>query len=1020
MTGTAAAGHRHKVAATQRAILMLMFLFLHSCVSTTLAFSSPTTTTTCSTHDGHHHYSSHRMKLNIRSQFITSLHSQLFDDINTVHLQDLPINGILDDVKKSIQTKPNLLLEAAPGAGKTTIIPLLVASLPPPSPLSNNNDDGDANNKTTRNKVIVVEPRRVATRSAAQRMSSLIQQQSVGESIGYAIRGESQQSSKTQVLVMTDGVLLNMLQKDPELRGYGTIILDEFHERGVNGDVALALLREVQLNYRPELKIIVMSATLLGNVDDDGEMDGNSSHESVGAKLLRVLGGKENCNILRSDGRQYPVMIKYAADDRTGPFLSVLRRDTKLLVKTMADAIEDGLSKAPNRGDILAFLPGVKEIRRVVDEVTSRAAFRDVDVFPLYGTLPKSDQDDAIYKGSSARRRVIVSSPIAEASLTIDGVTCVIDSGLQRQPKYDVNTGLPHLITVSCSKDSVIQRAGRAGRQSEGYCIRVFSETDFIKLQQHAVPEIMSTDLVPTVLLLSEWGCTSANEILNDMQFVDSPPEDALKRAYNMLVDLGALEDYKLPSTRKRRYRVTNHGREVVRMATHPRFATAIIRAGGQKTHLVSAVVAAALMDGDELPKKGRETNLSISIRNILKDGPSSFVGKRLLSFASRISEEARSAVFNALEHSDIDIDEVTTGTALLPGFIDLIAKRKGDASYGGSTYELSLGSSARLDDRRDSSDYILVIDTTTGDDGKTRIRSYVDIDSSTLRDVSDEVDEVYVVESKGYEVRARKTTKVGSLVLSSLPLPSPSAEQVTELLLNTIEDIGGVTALLSMQSKKSLEDISELRQRIRIADESSDMEWPPCFSSLMRIEKGEGTTEDDDIMTSLVEPWLAGSGSLKSLDFLSILSTQLNAEQQKYIDTYFSTKIESPDGSLIPITYSENGPIASAKLQQFFGCTESPKVGEGKSIPVTLSLLSPAGKELAKTIDLPFFWQEVYPSVRAEMRGRYPKHPWPEDPNNATATRLTKKQQQAQFPFGDNQTVDKRKEKSKQRKTKK
>jgi ATP-dependent helicase HrpB len=187
-----------------------------------------------------------------------------------------------------------------------------------------------------------------------------------------------------------------------------------------------------------------------------------------------------------------------------------------------------------------------------------------------------------------------------------------------------------------------------------------------------------------------------------------------------------------------------------------------------------------------------------------------------------------------------------------------------------------------------------------------------------------------------------------------------------------------------------------------------------------MRIEKGEGTTEDDDIMTSLVEPWLAGSGSLKSLDFLSILSTQLNAEQQKYIDTYFSTKIESPDGSLIPITYSENGPIASAKLQQFFGCTESPKVGEGISIPVTLSLLSPAGKELAKTIDLPFFWQEVYPSVRAEMRGRYPKHPWPEDPNNATATRLTKKQQQAQFPFDDNQTVDKRKEKSKQRKTKK
>jgi ATP-dependent helicase HrpB len=987
-----------------------------------MAFSP--STTTCSTqHHHYHHYSSHHRKSNIRSRIITSLHSSqsssqttLLDYINTIHLQDLPINDILNSVKESIQTKPNLLLEAAPGAGKTTIIPLLVAS--------SNDDDTNETTRTFRNnKVIVVEPRRVATRSAAQRMSSLLQQP-VGQSIGYAIRGESQQSSKTQVLVMTDGVLLNMLQNDPELRGYDTVILDEFHERGVNGDVALALLREVQMNYRPDLKIIVMSATLLGSVNDgemDDDDDDDSSNESVGTKLLRVLGGKEQCNILRSDGRQYPVTIKYAADDRTGPFLSVLRRDTKLLVKTMADAIEDGLSGAPNRGDILAFLPGVKEIRRVVEEVKSRSAFRDVDVFPLYGTLPKSDQDDAIYKGTSARRRVIVSSPIAEASLTIDGVTCVIDSGLQRQPKYDVNTGLPHLITVSCSKDSVIQRAGRAGRQSEGYCIRLFSETDFNKMQQHAVPEILSTDLVPTVLLLSEWGCTSANEILNEMSFVDSPPEDALKRAYNMLVDLGALEDYKLPNTRKRRYRVTNHGQEVVRMATHPRFASAIIRAGGKKAQLVCAVTAAALMDGDELSRKGRETNLSISIRNILKDGPSSFVGKRLLNFASRINQDARSAVFNALESSDIDIDEVTTGTALLPGFIDLIAKRKGDASYGGSRYELSMGQSARLDDRRDASEYILVIDTTTGDDGKTRVRSYVDIEPSTLRDVSSEVDEVCIVESKGYEVRARKTTKVGSLVLSSLPLPSPSAEQVTELLLNTIDDIG-VTALLSMQSKKNLEEITELRQRIRIADELSDMEWPPCFSSLTAIEKGEKTAEDDGIMTSLLEPWLAGAGSLKSLDVLSILSTQLNAEQQKYIDTYFSTKIESPDGSFIPITYSENGPVASAKLQQFFGCTESPKVGEpGKSIPVTLSLLSPAGKELAKTIDLPFFWQEVYPSVRAEMRGRYPKHPWPEDPNNATATRLTKKQQQAQMPDGDNQTVvDKRKEKSKRRKTKK
>ena len=695
---------------------------------------------------------------------------KLLDDVDINHLQDIPINGILDSVKESIQTKPNLLLEASPGAGKTTIIPLLVSSY-------TTEDNG-----TKKKKVIVVEPRRVATRSAAQRMSSLINQP-VGESIGYAIRGESKQSSKTQVLVMTDGVLLNMLRKDPELNGVDVVILDEFHERGVDSDVALALLREVQMNYRPDLKIVVMSATLLGDVVDDEAME-NSSDESAGTKLSRVLGGEEYCNVLRSEGRQYPITIQYAGGERTGPFLSVLRRDTKLLVKTMADAIEDGLARAPNNGDILSFLPGAKEIRKVIDEIKSRVAFRDVDVFPLFGTLPKSDQDEAIYKADSTRRRVIVSSPIAEASLTIDGVTCVVDSGLQRQPKYDFNTGLPHLITVSCSKDSVIQRTGRAGRQSEGYCIRLFTESEFNKLQQHAVPEIMSTDLVPTALLLSEWGCTNVNEILQDMPFVDSPPEDALKRAYSMLLDLGALEEYKMPNSRKRLHRVTSHGREVVKMATHPRFATAIIRSGDDKAKLVAAVIAAAL-SGDDLPVRRKETNLSVSIRNILKEGPSSFIGKQLVNFSSRINAEARSAVIDALQSShDVDIDEVTTGTALLPGFIDLIAQRQGDASYGGSRYALSLGQSARLDYRRDAGDYILVIDTSTGDDGKTRIRSYVEIDSSTLRDVAVEEDEVYVVESKGYEVRARKVTKVGSLILSSLPLPSPPAEQMTDLLL--------------------------------------------------------------------------------------------------------------------------------------------------------------------------------------------------------------------------------------------
>ena len=460
-----------------------------------------------------------------------SIQKTLFDEIGSEDIEGLPIFNILDPIRESLQGKPNLLLEAAPGAGKTTCVPLLLCR-----------PDGG--------KVIVVEPRRVATRSAAQRMSKLIGQPVVGDSVGYAIRGESRQSPNTSILVMTDGVLLNMLREDPELNGYDTVILDEFHERGVGSDTALALLRVVQQAYRPDLRIVVMSATLLG------DPTAGNDEESTGSKLLKIL-GVDSCNVLRSEGRQYPVTIQHSqrSSPRHGSFL----RDTKLLVETIAGAIKEGLIKAPGKGDVLAFLPGAKEIKRVIKELSG---LEDVVVLPLYGTMPKHEQDRAIFRDiSDRRRRIIISSPIAEASLTIEGVTCVVDSGLRRQPRYDANTGLPHLITVACSQDSAVQRAGRAGRTREGHCIRIFSEVECDKLPQHSTPEILSTDLVPTVLLLSEWGCTSANEIYDDLPFLDPPPKDALMKAYQMLLDLGALEEFRLTNDKKKRYRVTDHGR---------------------------------------------------------------------------------------------------------------------------------------------------------------------------------------------------------------------------------------------------------------------------------------------------------------------------------------------------------------------------------------------------------------------------------------------------------------------------
>ena len=929
----------------------------------------------------------------------SSIHQTLFDEIKTSDIIDLPIYNILDTIRESLCEKPNLLLEAAPGAGKTTVVPLLISSL-------TNNEQN----------ILVVEPRRVATRLAAARMSNLINQQQVGKSIGYAIRGESKQSSQTSILAMTDGVLLNMIRNDPELVGYGVVILDEFHERGVGSDTALALLREVQINYRSDLKIVVMSATLLGSTDNDEE------EESTGAKLLRALGGSDSCNILRTEGRQYPITIQHSSS-RTSPRHSALVRDTKLLVQTMSDAIEEGLLKAPEKGDVLAFLPGVKEIRRVVKELNDRG-LKDVDIFPLYGALPKVDQDRAIFKDMDQKRRVIISSPISEASLTISGVTCVVDSGLQRQPRYDANTGLPHLITVACSRDSVVQRAGRAGRIREGHCIRLFSEAEFDKLSQHSTPEIFSTDLVPTTLLLTEWGCTSAKEICEDLPFIDPPPKEALQKAYQMLIDLGGLEEYKLAGDKIKRYKVTSRGKALERLATHPRFATSIIQSSelGETEQLVAAVTVAALLDQDLVGN--REANLALRVRDVLKGGKRSYNGKQLLNFASRISVEAQSAVSRALS-GEIDVANISdcVGVALLPGFIDLIAQRKGDASYGGSNYMLSVGQSARLDDKQNEGEYLIVVDTSTGDDGKTRIRAYSHIESSFLQDVSIEKEEVYIVASKGYEVRKRKVTKVGTLALSSTPLPAPTSDEVTDLLLETIETIGGVSALLLMQSKKNIAVIMELQQRIQLArNYSGDCDsWPKCFASFDSIQSGNGTDADEQVLTLMIEPWLGAVSSLKSIDMLNILSAQLSPDQQNELDRHFPSTLKAPDGSSIPITYTDTGPLASAKLQQFFGQLDSPTVGPlGSTIPVSLSLLSPSGKPLAQTIDLPFFWRETYPSIRAEMRGRYPKHPWPEDPATAVATRMTKKQQaNLGTKEEDGGGTDKRKERNKQRRKK-
>ncbi|EJK71838.1 hypothetical protein THAOC_06680 [Thalassiosira oceanica] len=925
-------------------------------------------------------------------------HSSLFDSVDTASIDRLPIYDIIDDIRGAFRgDKSNLLLEASPGAGKTSVVPLLISSL-----VGGGEERGDGGSG---GRVIVVEPRRVATRSAAQRMADLINQRP-GGSVGYAIRGESRQSSATEVLVCTDGVLLNMLRRDPELVGTSAVVLDEFHERGLGSDTAFALLRQVQETYRPDLRLVVMSATLLGSGDGD--------ETSMGARLVKTLGGEDQCAVLKSEGRQYPVTYQHAQSRARH---RAMVRDTKLLVETMADAIQEGLIKAPAKGDLLAFLPGVKEIKRTIQELKKRGVDKVFDIFPLYGALPRKEQDKAIYScADSGRRRIIVSSPIAEASLTIDGVTCVVDSGFQRQPRYDANTGLPLLVTVVCSKDSSIQRAGRAGRTQEGLCIRLFSEAEFDSMAEHAVPEIQSSDLVPTVLLLSDWGCLSASEIL-EAPFLDAPDEQALDKAYQLLLDLEAVEEYRVPGSRdNKRYKVTEEGMAIANIPTHPRMAMSILKAT-EPSDLVAALTVSAFLD-DQVSVDLRESNLAICVREILSRGAHT---RQLLDFASRNGDRARDAMVQALD-GRINPKEVAdcVGRALLPGFVDLIAQRKGDASYGGSLYMLSLGQSARLDDRQEEGEYILVVDSSTGDDGKVRIRKYCKLDSADLKAHQKQHEEIYTVASKGYEVRKRLVTKVGSLILSTKPLPSPSSEEVTTVLSRSIkEEIGGVKGLFKLQTKKKQEILTQILNRISLARTLGDDSWSSSVAGLAAVMDGNGKDDDEDALLETIEPWLGAATSLKGVDLLAVLTSQLSAEEQSRLDQFYPTTLVAPDGFAIPISYdTEVGPIASAKLQQFFGTNESPTVGPpGHETPVTLSLLSPAGRQLAQTKNLPFFWREAYPSVVSEMKGRYPKHAWPDDPGNATPSRLTKKQQSVQLGGGNGgKQSDKRKKKKRKR----
>ncbi|CAJ1963843.1 unnamed protein product [Cylindrotheca closterium] len=568
-------------------------------------------------------------------------------------------------------------------------------------------------------------------------------------------------------------------------------------------------------------------------------------------------------------------------------------------------------------------------------------------------------------------------------------------------------------------------------------------------MEEYAAPEITSTDLSPTLLLLVRWGCASKQDILNDLDFVDPPQQDTLDQATRLLIDLGCLEDNE--STGDDKLVLTQTGKAVSEVPTHPRLATMLVRASKDPVLLAGAVAVAFIVD-DESGSTGSRggfntADLAVQIQDLYRPSASFQTQKQLLKYASRVVGSSGRAAVQSVMDGETELSDVLSnlGLAVLPGYVDLVAERKGDASYGGSTYLLSLGRSARLEDKQDASlQYLVVLDTSTGDDGKTRIRSYVPIPNDQLQEVAVEKEVCYPVPSKGFEIRAKQVTVVGSLELSSKPLPAPSPEQVAKMLQQIVKEGGGAYKTLgSTMPQPKLQQLDALLTRLKLAryvalemtnksengsDTDSKLEdaaWYQDFES-----EWPSWMADTKEMDSLLDPWWSTGSlrSLKDLDLLTIVQSSLSATAVNALNSYYPEKIGAPDGTQIPLVYQElvstdddngdddnndndndgtnnistNDPpitvLAKAKLQQFFGTLQTPTIGPPQfPVPIQLQLLSPANRLLAQTKDLEFFWSEVYPQVRTENKGKYPKHPWPEDPRTAVASKQSKKQQQQQ-----------------------
>lgn len=820
------------------------------------------------------------------------------------------------------------MLQAPPGSGKTTLVPLALL----------------ASDWLGGQKILMLEPRRLAARAAAARLAELCAEP-VGATVGYRVRFDSKVSAQTRIEVITEGVLTRLLQTDPGLSGVGLVIFDEFHERSLQADLGLALCLDVRAGLRDDLRLLLMSATL------DGE---------AAATLLG------DAPLLCSESRSYPVELRYLPRDPDA---------NKSLAQTITQVLSSLLDERP--GDVLVFLPGVGEIRqtqRLLNDLlanTSVASLVNTAIVPLYGDLPLQQQRAAILPDPDGRRRVILATPIAETSLTIEGVQTVIDSGWARLPRFSPRTGLTRLALTRVSKDAAEQRAGRAGRLGPGVCLRLWSEATQRRLIARRPAEILDADLAPLLLELAQWGVNDPTALC----WLDNPPPGALAQAGECLRQLGAFDHHQ---------RLTTFGRKLTELPLQPRLA-ALLLTGIRFGAADLAADLCALLEQRDVLTHSRDSDIQLRLTALqaFRAGRTSYGDANTDFDPSRCAQAEQLARRWRRRSSGVskpaERTTVSAGLLLAVAYPDRIAQRR---SGDPQRYRLANGRGVRLlaDDSLCGRDWLVAAHLDGGDkEGRIFLAAAIDpveLEQHQLFAAQIEEQRMVIWDNREQAVVCRQERRFGALVLAQKPIKAESAE-MAKAMLEGVRQLG-LEALPWDESSRQLQArVACLRRWL------PEQSWPALDDQQLAADLG------------WLEPYLADTSRrahLQRLDLTAILHNQLDWSQRQQLEQLAPKRLTAPSGSQIALRYDASGqpPVLAVKVQELFGLAATPTVAGGRMM-VLLHLLSPARRPIQVTQDLAGFWQNTYPEVKKELQGRYPKHPWPVDPWTAVPTATAK-----------------------------